>query len=151
MGEKTVLLVEDNQDDISLMKRAFRENHLSNKLVIAHDGEEALEFLFGEKPSTAKKPRHLPEFVILDLRLPKISGIEVLKKIRSEEKTCSLPVIVLTSSEVERDLNESYLLGANSYIQKPVQPENFIAAVRQLGFYWLMFNELPKQNREQSM
>lgn len=151
LGDKTVLLVEDNHDDISLMKRAFRENHLSNRLVIAQDGAQALEFLFASTSATAKKPPQLPEFVILDLHLPKISGIEILKKIRSESEIRSLPVIILTSSAMDRDLIESYRLGANSYIQKPVEPEKFMAAVKQLGFYWLMVNELPKQNRKQSM
>ncbi len=136
MEEKTILLVEDNPDDIDLMLRAFKKNKIVNKIVIARDGEEALEQLFGEN---AVKPA----FVLLDLKLPKINGLEVLRQIRSNEKTKLYPVVILTCSTEQSDLNSAYELGANSYIKKPVNFEAFIEAVHKLGMYWLILNEPP--------
>ena len=145
MKEKMVLLVEDNQDDELLTLRAFKKNNIANHVVVARDGVEALDFLFGSG-SYSDDPPELPEFVLLDLNLPKISGLEVLKCMRENERTMLLPVVVLTSSNEECDLVKSYELGANSYIRKPVDFDKFIDAVRQLGMYWLVFNHSVKPN-----
>jgi two-component system response regulator len=134
--EKTILLVEDNPDDIDLTLRAFKKNNIVNKILIARDGEEALEHLFG--PKAIK-----PALIILDLKLPKIDGLEVLRQIRSNEKTKLYPVVVLTSSTEHNDLKAAYELGTNSYIKKPVNFEAFIEAVNKLGVYWLILNEPP--------
>ena len=143
MQIKTVLLVEDNQDDELLTIRAFRKNRITNEVAVVRDGAEALDYLHGTGDFSGKEPPPLPECVLLDLNLPKVSGLQVLKKIREHSRTKLLPVIVLTSSKEERDLVESYKLGANSYIRKPVDFEQFIEAVRQLGLYWLVLNESP--------
>jgi two-component system response regulator len=135
---KTILLVEDNADDEQLTLRAMRQSDVPNIIRVARDGAEALDHLFS--PSATR----LPDLVLLDLKLPKVSGLEVLQRIRSEEKTKSLPVVVLTSSDEERDILESYNLGANSYIRKPVDFDEFIDAVRQLGVYWLTLNRAKK-------
>lgn len=132
---KTILLVEDNADDEQLTLRAMRQSEVPNIIRVARDGAEAIDHLFG--PSSGSR---LPDLVLLDLKLPKISGLEVLQKIRSESKTKTLPVVVLTSSDEERDIVESYNLGANSYIRKPVDFDEFIDAVKQLGLYWLSMN-----------
>lgn len=132
---KTILLVEDNADDEQLTLRAMRQSEVPNIIRVARDGAEALDQLFG--PTAGNR---LPDLVLLDLKLPKISGLEVLHRIRKEEKTKGLPVVVLTSSDEERDIVESYNLGANSYIRKPVDFDEFIDAVRQLGLYWLSMN-----------
>ncbi len=131
---KTILLVEDNADDEQLTLRAMRQSEIPNIIRVARDGAEALDYLFG--PANG----HLPDLVLLDLKLPKISGLEVLQRIRAEDHSRSLPVVVLTSSDEERDIVKSYNLGANSYIRKPVDFDEFIDAVRQLGVYWLMMN-----------
>lgn len=131
---KTILLVEDNADDEQLTLRAMRQSDIPNIIRVARDGAEALDRLFGEEHG------RLPDLVLLDLKLPKVNGLEVLQKIRSEEKTKTLPVVILTSSDEERDIVESYNLGANSYIRKPVDFDQFIDAVRQLGLYWLSMN-----------
>lgn len=131
---KTILLVEDNADDEQLTLRAMRQSDVPNIIRVARDGAEALEFLFGPDA------QRLPDLVLLDLKLPKVSGLEVLEKIRREEKTRTLPIVILTSSDEERDIVESYNLGANSYIRKPVDFDEFIDAVRQLGLYWLAMN-----------
>lgn len=131
---KTILLVEDNADDEQLTLRAMRQSDIPNIIRVARDGAEALEKLFGPGQD------RLPDLVLLDLKLPKVNGLEVLAKIRSEEKTRSLPVVILTSSDEERDIVDSYGLGANSYIRKPVDFDQFIDAVRQLGLYWLSMN-----------
>jgi two-component system, response regulator len=136
MEDKTILLVEDNLDDLDLTLRAFKKNKIVNKIVIARDGEEALEYLFGKK---AVKPA----LVLLDLKLPKVDGLEVLKKIRSNVKTKLYPVVILTSSTEHNDLKAAYELGTNSYIKKPVNFEAFIEAVHKLGMYWLILNEPP--------
>lgn len=132
---KTILLVEDNADDEQLTLRAMRQSEVPNIIRVARDGAEALDHLFG-----ASAGRRLPDLILLDLKLPKISGLEVLAKIRQEPSTKTLPVVVLTSSDEERDIVESYQLGANSYIRKPVDFDEFIDAVRQLGLYWLSMN-----------
>jgi two-component system response regulator len=132
---KTILLVEDNADDEQLTLRAMRQSEVPNIIRVARDGAEALDQLFG--PNAGNR---LPDLVLLDLKLPKVSGLEVLQKIRAEEKTRGLPIVILTSSDEERDIVESYSLGANSYIRKPVDFDEFIDAVRQLGLYWLSMN-----------
>lgn len=132
---KTILLVEDSPDDEQLTLRAMRQSEVPNIIRVARDGAEAIDFLFGESASK------LPDLILLDLKLPKISGLEVLQKLRSEAKTRNLPVVVLTSSDEERDIVESYTLGANSYIRKPVDFDEFIDAVKQLGLYWLSMNQ----------
>lgn len=136
--ETTILLVEDNPDDEELALRALRKNHLANGVHVARDGEEALAYFFeGE-------PRALPQVVLLDLKLPKVDGLEVLRRLRADDRTRLLPVVILTSSREERDLVEGYRLGANSYIQKPVDFEQFTQAIGQLGLYWLVLNQLPQ-------
>ncbi|MBK8899733.1 MAG: response regulator [Anaerolineaceae bacterium] len=140
--EKVVLLVEDNPDDVDLTLRAFKKNHLINDVVIARDGVEALDYLFGTG-AHASNPNPLPQLVLLDLKLPKVDGLEVLRQIREDDRTKLLPVVVLTSSKEEQDLVQSYSLHANSYIRKPVDFLQFSEAVRQLGFYWLILNEAP--------
>jgi len=129
---KTILLVEDNPDDEKLTLRAMRQSDVPNIVVVAHDGAEALEYVLGSN--------RLPSLILLDLKLPKVSGLEVLEKIRSEHRTRTLPVVVLSSSDEERDILRSYQLGANSYIRKPVDFDEFIDSVRQLGQYWLTIN-----------
>jgi two-component system response regulator len=141
MKEKTLLLVEDNADDVALTIRALKMNHLLNEVVVARDGAEALDLLMGTEISP---PMPLPEMVLLDLNLPKISGLEVLQRIRADERTKLLPVVVLTTSDEDRDRIESYRLGANSYISKPVTFEDFSKAVKQLGVYWLALNVGPQ-------
>lgn len=130
---KTILLVEDNPDDEMLTLHAFKKSKIGNKVVVARDGAEALEYIFG--------PEEFPEVVLLDLKLPKMNGLEVLKKIRANEKTKSLPVVLLTSSKEERDLVDGYNLGANSFVCKPVDTAQFMKAVQQLELYWLVLNE----------
>lgn len=133
---KPILLVEDNPDDIELTLRAFRKSNIANEVLVARDGEEALEMILGEK-------RVMPTVVLLDLKLPKIDGLEVLRRIRENEETKLLPVVILTSSREENDLINGYRGGANSYIRKPVDFERFIEAVKTLGVYWLILNEPP--------
>jgi len=135
--EKTILLVEDNPDDVDLTVRALKQNNLLNKVHVARDGAEAINMLFG----TETRPvMPAPEVVLLDLNLPKISGLDVLRRIRADERTKFLPVVVLTTSNEDRDRIESYSLGANSYVNKPVEFEQFSKAVKQLGVYWLALN-----------
>ncbi|MEX2499633.1 MAG: response regulator [Wenzhouxiangellaceae bacterium] len=133
---QVILLVEDNPDDAELTRIAFEEVKITNKLVIAHDGVEALEMLLGENPIK-------PAMILLDLKLPKLNGIEVLRRLRNDDRTRLTPIVVLTSSREQRDLVESYQLGANSFIQKPVDFEQFVEAARQLGLYWLVLNQSP--------
>jgi two-component system, response regulator len=134
-----ILLVEDNDDDVELTRRAFKKHNLTNPLLVARDGEEALQIL-----GDAAQP--LPAVVLLDLKLPKLGGLEVLQRIRADERTRSMPVVVLTSSTEQRDLSESYRLGANSYVQKPVDFGDFMDAARQLGLYWLVLNRPPPRS-----
>lgn len=135
-----ILLVEDNPDDEALAVRALKKHRIANEIVVVHDGVEALEYLLGTEQ---KRPGKLPLVMLLDLKLPKIDGLEVLRKVRSSARTRLLPVVVLTSSKEERDLLESYSLGANSYVQKPIDSQAFSEAVRQLGLYWVVWNENP--------
>lgn len=134
-----MLLVEDNEDDVQLTLRAFRKHNIANHIQVARDGQEALDFLFDGRP-----PEALPHVVLLDLKLPRVDGLEVLKRIRASERTRFLPVVVLTSSREERDMVESYRLGANSYVRKPVDFQEFSEAARQLGLYWMLLNLAPE-------
>jgi two-component system response regulator len=138
---KVILLVEDNRDDEALTLRALRKNNISNEVVVAHDGVEALDFLFGTGRHAGRDLTVMPQVILLDLKLPKVDGLEVLRQLRANERTRLLPVVILTSSNEERDLINGYGLGANSYVRKPVDFSQFTEAVRQLGLYWLLINE----------
>jgi two-component system response regulator len=144
MSDKTILLVEDNPDDVTLTLRALKKNNLLNEVVVARDGVEALDYLFSEGSHSGRIPEHLPELILLDLKLPKVDGLEVLKRIRTSDLTKLLPVVILTSSNEQSDIISGYELGVNSYIRKPVDFEQFIEAVRQLGLYWLVLNQTPQ-------
>jgi CheY-like chemotaxis protein len=143
MPDKTILLVEDNADDEALTVRALKKSNVVNNLVIARDGVEALDYLFSTGIYAGQHVGILPAVVLLDLKLPKLDGLEVLRRLRADERTKRLPVVVLTSSKEEQDLVKSYNYGANSYIRKPVDFNQFTEAVQQLGMYWLMLNEAP--------
>lgn len=144
--EKTILLVEDNPDDEILTLRALKQGNVVSKVVMARDGAEALDFLFGTGGHEGRDTEILPQVVLMDLKLPKIDGLEVLKRLREDPRTKLLPVVILTSSKEEQDLINSYSLGANSYIRKPVDFKQFAEAVRNLQLYWLMLNEnLPRK------
>jgi two-component system response regulator len=147
MRTKTILLVEDNADDELLTLRAFKKHNLGNEIVVAHDGVEALDYLFGTGAYQGRDTSELPELVLLDLKLPKLDGLKVLQAIRADERTKRLSVVILTSSTEEKDLLEGYDLGANSYIRKPVDFTEFAQAVHQLGLYWLVLNERPPERR----
>jgi two-component system, response regulator len=138
-----ILYIEDNPNDIELTLHAFNKNHLANNILVAHDGEEALELIFGKDTSKNNDLVHFPRVVLLDLKLPKVDGLEVLKRLKSDERTKVIPVVVLTSSREERDIIETYRLGVNSYIVKPVNFDNFVEAMRTLGMYWLLLNQPP--------
>ena len=138
-----ILLVEDNPDDQELTMLAMQDSKIANEVVIARDGAEALEYLFGTGAYAGRDPLQTPQMVLLDLKLPKLDGLEVLRRIRADARTRLTPVVVLTTSREDRDLIESYSLGANSYIRKPVDFTQFSQAVRQLSLYWLVLNELP--------
>ncbi|NJM76995.1 MAG: response regulator [Acaryochloridaceae cyanobacterium RU_4_10] len=140
---KSILLVEDNPDDEALAIRAFQRHHIGNEIVVAHDGVEALDYLFGTGTYAGRDMSIKPTVVLLDLKLPRLDGIEVLRRIRSDERTKLLPVVVLTTSSEEQDMLDSYSLGCNSYIRKPVDFLQFSEAIRQLGMYWLLMNEPP--------
>jgi two-component system response regulator len=143
MKEKIILLVEDNADDELLAVRALRKNNITNRVVVARDGAEALDYLFGTGAYEGRDMSEVPQVILLDLKLPKIDGLEVLRRLRNDERTKLLPVVILTSSIETDDLTNSYRLGANSYVRKPVDFSHFSEAVRQLGLYWLVLNELP--------
>lgn len=145
MNNKTILLVEDNPDDEALTLRALKKNNIFNEVTVARDGQQALDYFFGEGAPTRPKPT----VVLLDLKLPKIDGLEVLRRIRADQRTCLQPIVILTSSREEQDIVSGYRLGANSYIRKPVDFTQFMEAVRQLGLYWLVLNEpTPVQRRQ---
>ncbi len=144
MNNKMILLVEDNPDDEELTLRALKKNNIGNSLVVARDGAEALDFLFCTGAFAGRDPRELPQVILLDLKLPKVDGLEVLARIRADESTRLLPVVILTSSREEQDLIKGYRLGANSYVRKPVDFNRFVESVRQLGLYWLILNEIPQ-------
>ena len=144
MTDKLILLVEDNPDDEKLTLRALKKNHILNDVIIARDGAEALDFLFATGPHAGRDTRVQPTVILLDLKLPKIDGLEVLRRLRADPRTKMLPVVILTSSKEEQDLVQGYTLGANSYIRKPVDFAQFLEAVKQLGMYWLVLNEYPE-------
>ena len=143
MNNRKILLVEDNPDDIELTLRAFRKNNIKNEIIIKRDGAEALDFFFGKDGVAVNNCNDLPILTMLDLKLPKIDGLDVLKKIRSDKRTKLIPVVILTSSNEQSDLLSGYELGCNSYIRKPVDFNQFTDTVKQLGFYWLLINEIP--------
>ncbi|MFH2040754.1 MAG: response regulator [Chloroflexota bacterium] len=147
MKPKIILLVEDNPSDIALTQRALAKSHVANALVVAEDGQEALDYLFAKGKYTDRDANNFPALVLLDLKLPYIDGLEVLRQIRNDPRTCRLPVVILTTSKEEQDVSQSYDLGANSYIRKPVDFTQFAKAIEHLGLYWLVLNEpapLPK-------
>lgn len=143
MNTGAILLVEDNPDDVALTLRAIKKNNIINEVVVAPDGVEAIDYLFARSAYTGRDPTDLPALVLLDLRLPKVDGLEVLQRLRADARTALAPVVILTSSKEEQDLLRGYSLGANSYIRKPVDFGQFTEAVRQLGLYWLLLNEPP--------
>jgi len=145
--KKIILLVEDNPDDVDLTLRALKKNNIINDVVVAQDGAEALDYLFGEGKYRGCDLSEMPPVILLDLKLPKVEGLEVLKRLRSDERTKLIPVVILTSSKEEQDMIEGYRLGANSYIRKPVDFEKFCEAARQLKLYWLVLNEVPTSGR----
>jgi two-component system, response regulator len=141
VNEKRLLLVEDNPDDEELTLIALQENHIGNPVTVVRDGAEALEYLFGTGRYAGDKMPQMPVVILLDLKLPKVNGLEVLRRIREDERTKYLPIVVLTSSREEEDRIQSYALGANSYVRKPVDFRRFVEAIKQLGLYWLVWNE----------
>jgi two-component system response regulator len=140
---KSILLVEDNPDDVELTMRAFKKNSIKNEIIVAGDGAEALDFLFGTGKFAGRDPNDAPALILLDLKLPKIEGLEVLRRVRADERTRLLPVVILTSSKEEQDLLLGYSLGTNSYVRKPIDFNEFAKAVGFLGLYWLLINESP--------
>lgn len=144
--EKTILLVEDNPDHEALTLRALKKAGLANPVIVARDGAEALDYLFGTGAHAGRNTADMPQTVLLDLKLPKVDGLEVLQRMRADERTRLIPVVVLTSSDEEKDLVSSYRYGANSYIRKPVDFVQFVEATRQLGLYWLVLNEPPNSS-----
>jgi two-component system response regulator len=147
--EKPILLVEDNLDDEALTLRAFQKNNIRNEVVVAHDGAEAIDYLFGAGLFAGRDLSVMPQVILLDLKLPKLDGLEVLRQLRASPRTKLLPVVILTSSKEEQDLMAGYSLGANSYVRKPVKFDQFVEAVRQLGLYWLVLNESPPNGGRQ--
>lgn len=148
MSTKTILLVEDNPDDVELTKRALQQNNITNELVVRHDGVEALEYLIQSCASPVAGGAGLPAVILLDINLPRMDGLDLLRRIRADERLKLLPVVMLTSSKEDQDILRSYDSGANSYIRKPVEFEQFNDAVHQLGLYWLLLNEPPPKTGE---
>lgn len=148
MKEKVILLVEDNQHDETLMLRALRKNNIRNEVVVTRDGVEALDYLFATGAHAGRNIAEQPTVVLLDIKLPKIDGLEVLRRIRGDERTRLLPVVILTSSQEDKDRLAGYTSGANSYVRKPIEFAEFSEAVRQLGLYWLLLNEPPPLGRK---
>ncbi|OUC12216.1 MAG: two-component system response regulator [Alkalinema sp. CACIAM 70d] len=142
-AQKVILLVEDNPDDEALAIRALKRHHIGNEIVVAHDGVEALDYLFGTGIYEGRDTSIKPAVILLDLKLPRISGLEVLQRLREDDRTKLVPIVILTTSSEEQDLLNSYSLGCNSYIRKPVDFVQFSEAIRQLGMYWLLMNESP--------
>ncbi len=136
-----ILLVEDNAEDVELTLRAFRKSRVANEVSVVRDGAEALEFLFGTGADGGRSPEAMPEVILLDLKLPKVNGLEVLRRLRADQRTRRIPVVVLTSSAEEKDILASYDLGANSFVRKPVDFAQFLEAAQQLGLYWLVMNQ----------
>lgn len=143
MRDKVILLVEDNADDEALTRRAFKANNISNEIIVVRDGAEALEYIFGTGKYAGRSVDNLPAITLLDLKLPKIDGLEVLRRIRADQRTMLMPVVILTSSKEEQDVIAGYRLGCNSYVRKPVNFDEFLQAAKQLGLYWLLLNEPP--------
>jgi len=143
VAQKGILLVEDNPDDVLLAKRALKKNKITNEVAVVGDGAEALDYLFATGEYEGRDQDDRPTLLLLDINLPKVGGLDVLRRIREDEHLRTIPVVVLTSSKEEQDLAESYSLGANSYIRKPVDFDKFVDAVQQLGMYWLVLNEPP--------
>ena len=149
MDDKIILLVEDNRDDEALTLRALKKNNFKNEVVVARDGVEALDYLFATGPHAGRNLSVMPQIVLLDLKLPRVDGFEVLRRLRGDERTKLLPVVILTTSNEEKDRINGYGLGANSFVRKPVEFDGFIEAVRQLGLYWLILNQpapVPRSN-----
>jgi len=144
--DEVILLVEDNPDDVELTMRAFRKNNIANEVVVARDGVEALDYLFCRGAHSSRDITQSPRLILLDLKLPKLDGLQVLEQIRADERSRLVPVVILTSSKEEQDLISGYKSGANSYVRKPVDFNQFLAAVRQIGLYWLLINESPVQD-----
>ena len=143
MASDVILLVEDNADDVALTQRALKRNNIMNEVVVGRDGEEALDYLFATGAHEGRDTTSMPQVILLDLKLPKIDGLEVLRRLRADDRTRLLPVVILTSSKEQQDLIQSYSSGANSYVQKPVNFDQFVEAVQHLGLYWLALNEPP--------
>jgi two-component system response regulator len=143
---EAILLVEDNPDDVELTLRAFRKNKIANKIVVVRDGAEALDYLFGNRAYADRDTSDTPRIILLDLKLPKLNGLQVLERLRANEHTKLIPVVILTSSKEEQDMIHGYKSGANSYVRKPVDFNQFVEAVRHIGLYWLLINETPIQN-----
>jgi two-component system response regulator len=144
--DETILLVEDNPDDVELTLRAFRKNNIANKVVVAGDGVEALDYLFCQGTHAKRDTKDMPRLILLDLKLPKLDGLQVLERLRRQENTKLIPVVILTSSKEEQDMISGYKCGANSYVRKPVDFNKFVEAVHQIGLYWLLINESPTQD-----
>ena len=143
MKDRKILLVEDRQDDIDLTLRSLKENKITNKVDVVRDGAEALDYIFAKGAYSLRNIEDLPSVILLDIKLPKIDGIEVLKRLRADERTKPLPVVILTSSREESDLINGYKFGCNSYVRKPIEFEEFSKAIKELGLYWLLLNEPP--------
>ncbi|MBN1887033.1 MAG: response regulator [Thermoflexales bacterium] len=149
MNSKIILLIEDNPSDVRLTRRALDKSHIANELVVAEDGQEALDYVFGVGVHAGRDVTQLPAMVLLDINLPRLDGMEVLRRIRADERTRRLPVVILTTSKEEQDIAASYDLGVNSYIRKPVDFAQFAQAIKQVGMYWLVINEPPPPVRTQ--